>query len=96
MDGILETKRLYLRELVPEDRDELAKVLCDSESMRFYPAPFNIDKVENWISWNMGNYKELNHGLWVQCDQREPDLRCSTIDELSLISGRTGADLHLP
>lgn len=39
MHPILETERLALRELVPEDADSLAGILCDEKSMRYYPAP---------------------------------------------------------
>lgn len=62
---ILETERLYLRELVPEDKKELSKVLSNPQSMQFYPHPFCEAEVENWIAWNINNYKEYRHGLWA-------------------------------
>jgi RimJ/RimL family protein N-acetyltransferase len=62
---IIETERLYLRELALEDGQELSKVLSDPESMRFYPEPFSRKKVERWIEWNITNYKTNNHGLWA-------------------------------
>lgn len=62
---IIETDRLYLRELVMEDAPELAKVLSDLESMQFYPEPYSHEKVEKWIRWNIDNYKLYNHGLWA-------------------------------
>jgi uncharacterized protein (TIGR00290 family) len=62
---IIETERVYLRELVLEDAQELSKVLSDPESMRFYPEPFSREKVERWIEWNITNYKTFNHGLWA-------------------------------
>jgi len=62
---VMETKRLYLRELVLGDTDDLAKVLSDSESMKYYPAPFSKEKVEKWIQWNIDNYKKYNYGLWA-------------------------------
>ena len=46
MNKILETDRLSLRELTLEDTAKLSKVLSDPESMQYYPAPFNKDKVE--------------------------------------------------
>lgn len=42
---IIETERLYLRELTMEDKEEWAKVLSDIESMRFYPHPFSEKEV---------------------------------------------------
>lgn len=62
---IIETERLYLRELVFEDAEELSKVLSDPESMQFYPEPFSREKVERWIEWNLTNYKTNKHGLWA-------------------------------
>ncbi|QGH37030.1 GNAT family N-acetyltransferase [Gracilibacillus salitolerans] len=62
---IMETERLYLRELKLEDADKLSRVLSDPESMQYYPEPFNMKKVEKWIQWNMENYQKCNHGLWA-------------------------------
>ncbi|GAB6108285.1 GNAT family N-acetyltransferase [Fusibacter bizertensis] len=62
---IIETERLYLRELAIEDRVELAKVLSNPESMEFYPHPFSEEEVEKWIRWNIDNYKKYSHGLWA-------------------------------
>lgn len=62
---VIETERLYLRELILEDKDKLAKVLSDIESMKFYPHPFSEEEVKNWINWNIDNYKKYNHGLWA-------------------------------
>ncbi|MBP3039218.1 GNAT family N-acetyltransferase [Bacillaceae bacterium Marseille-Q3522] len=62
---IIETERLYLRELVLTDKKELSKVLSDPESMQYYPHPFSDKKVESWIQWNIENYKKYNHGLWA-------------------------------
>lgn len=48
-----------------DDINELSKVLSDPESMQYYPRPFNQEEVENWIEWNMKNYKQDKHGLWA-------------------------------
>lgn len=64
---ILETERLFLREMTPEDADALALVLSDPESMKFYPHPFSREEVENWIKWNQGNYEKYGFGLWAVC-----------------------------
>lgn len=65
MNYIIETDRLYLRELTIDDKAELVKILCDSESMKYYPDVFSLEKVENWITWNIDLYKKYNHGLWA-------------------------------
>jgi RimJ/RimL family protein N-acetyltransferase len=62
---VLETERLYLRKLTLDDIPALSKVLSDPESMQFYPEPFNKEKVEKWIRWNMDNYQTYHHGLWA-------------------------------
>jgi len=62
---VIETERLYLRELVLNDKKELMKVLSDPESMQFYPHPFSEEEVEKWIQWNIENYQQYQHGLWA-------------------------------
>ncbi|RKD69602.1 RimJ/RimL family protein N-acetyltransferase [Sinobaca qinghaiensis] len=61
----LETERLYLRELVMEDKDALYNILSDPETMQYYPQTFDEVKVKRWIQWNMDNYQKYNHGLWA-------------------------------
>lgn len=62
---ILETDRLYLRELTTNDKEQLKKVLSDRQSMQFYPHPFSDEEVEKWIAWNINNYRQYRHGLWA-------------------------------
>jgi RimJ/RimL family protein N-acetyltransferase len=62
---ILETARLQLREFVPEDATALARILSDSETMRYYPAPFDRAGVEEWIARNRRRYALDGHGLWA-------------------------------
>jgi RimJ/RimL family protein N-acetyltransferase len=65
MKKLLETDRFILRELKIDDKYELSKILSDKESMKYYPHPFTDIEVENWINWNIDNYKKYNHGLWA-------------------------------
>ena len=65
MRNLMESERLYLRELEERDFERLYEILSDRESMKFYPNPFSKEKVEQWISWNRDNYKKYNHGLWA-------------------------------
>ena len=62
---IIETDRLYLRELLIDDKKELMIVLSYPESMEFYPNPFSEEGVGKWIKWNIENYKKYKHGLWA-------------------------------
>jgi RimJ/RimL family protein N-acetyltransferase len=62
---ILETSRLILQEFSPEDAEQLAMVLSDPETMRYYPAPLDRAGVDAWISRNLQRYREHGHGLWA-------------------------------
>ena len=62
---VVETPRLRLRRMTPEDLDSLIKVFGDPETMRFYPAPFSREQVESWIEWNLRNYEVHGYGLWA-------------------------------
>lgn len=62
---ILETPRLILREFRDDDRDALARVLSDPETMRYYPAAYDRAGVEEWIARNRRRYAEYGYGLWA-------------------------------
>ncbi len=62
---ILETPRLIMREFSSDDTDDLSAILSDPETMRFYPAPFDRDGVEEWIARNLRRYAEDGCGLWA-------------------------------
>ena len=63
----LETKRLFLREMTPEDYDALYAVLADSDIMRHYPYTFDEARVKNWINKNTERYRVFGFGLWAVC-----------------------------
>jgi len=65
MKTILETSRLLLREFAPEDAESLARVICDAETMRYYPHPFDRAAADEWIARNLRRYHEHGHGLWA-------------------------------
>jgi ribosomal-protein-alanine N-acetyltransferase len=62
---VLETARLYLRELQPSDIDDLYEVLGDAETMRFYPHPKTRQETGGWIEWSRAAYAENGFGLWA-------------------------------
>jgi ribosomal-protein-alanine N-acetyltransferase len=64
-DFRLETDRLVLRPFAEDDVDGIHAVLGDPETMRYYPAPFTLEKSRRWIEWNLANYRDHGHGLWV-------------------------------
>ena len=67
MRKILETERLFLREMSMDDFDALYKVLADREIMQHYPYTFDEERVRSWIERNMNRYKDNGFGLWAVC-----------------------------
>jgi ribosomal-protein-alanine N-acetyltransferase len=53
---LIETERLVLRPLIPEDELALGSVLSEAETMRWYPRPLTRDEVRAWIERQMGRY----------------------------------------
>jgi RimJ/RimL family protein N-acetyltransferase len=62
---ILQTQRLSLRKFVPEDVNALAAILCDPETMRYYPVSFDHAAVVDWIVRNRARYVNDGYGLWA-------------------------------
>ena len=64
---VIETERLYLREMTDEDFHALYKVLADPNIMQHYPYTFDEKKVRNWIERNIERYRIFGFGLWAVC-----------------------------
>ena len=62
---ILETKRLLLRELEPEDRKDLAEILQDPQVMYAYEHEFTDDDVQAWLDRQLERYRRDGFGLWA-------------------------------
>jgi ribosomal-protein-alanine N-acetyltransferase len=62
---VLETQRLVLREFQFEDLDALTAILCDPETMRYYPVSFDHAAVADWIQRNRTRYANDGYGLWA-------------------------------
>ena len=63
----METQRLQLREMKPDDFQALSLVLGDAEAMRHYPYTFDGQHVRDWIERNMNRYRKDGFGLWAVC-----------------------------
>ncbi|MDK2801916.1 MAG: GNAT family N-acetyltransferase [Oscillospiraceae bacterium] len=61
---IIETDRLYLRELTLADFNDLCKMLQDEEVMYAYEHAFSDDQVRNWLNLQIRRYKKDGIGLW--------------------------------
>ena len=64
---MIETPRLRLREMGPMDHAALCRIFCDAETMAYYPAPFDEEKVAQWIKRNRERYRVFGFGLWAVC-----------------------------
>ena len=59
---IIETERLYLRELEQTDIESLSKILQDEQTMYAYEGAFDDIEVQNWLTKQMKNYKRDGFG----------------------------------
>ena len=62
---ILETERLYLREMNQNDFDSLCKILQDEEVMYAYEGAFRDDEVQEWLDRQIARYQKWGFGLWA-------------------------------
>ena len=85
---IIETERLYLREMTEHDFDELYKVLGDSEIMKYYPYSFDEYRVRSWIQRNMDRYHTFGFGLWAVCLKETDEMIGDCGLTMQLINGQ--------
>ena len=64
---ILETPRLFLREMTDGDFDALYAVLADSDIIQHYPYTFDETRVAGWIRKNRERCRVFGFGLWAVC-----------------------------
>ncbi|MDD7184669.1 MAG: GNAT family N-acetyltransferase, partial [Oscillospiraceae bacterium] len=62
---ILETERLYLREMNQSDYESLCRILQDNETMYAYEVAFTDTEVQEWLDRQITRYKKYNFGLWA-------------------------------
>ncbi|MGN1110543.1 MAG: GNAT family N-acetyltransferase [Oscillospiraceae bacterium] len=62
---ILETERLYLREIVQSDFDALCKIMQDEQTMYAYEGAFSDEEVQTWLDRQLARYAEFGFGLWA-------------------------------
>ena len=85
---IIETERLFLREMKESDFDALYKVLADSDIMQHYPYTFDENRVINWIQRNIERYRIFGFGLWAVCLKETGEMIGDCGLTLQLIDGR--------
>lgn len=62
---IIETERLILREYTQSDFEGLRSIICDAETMKYYPRPYDENGVQRWLNWCIRSYRENGFGLWA-------------------------------
>ena len=62
---ILETERLYLREMRQTDFGSLCRMLQDEEVMYAYEHAFSEAEAQEWLERQLQRYKEYGFGLWA-------------------------------
>ena len=85
---IIETERLFLREMKENDFDALYEVLADSDIMRHYPYTFDESRVRNWIQRNIERYRIFGFGLWAVCLKETGEMIGDCGITLQLIDGQ--------
>ena len=62
---VLETERLYLREMNQNDFVALSKILQDEDTMYAYNGAFNDEETWAWLDKQISRYKKYGFGLWA-------------------------------
>ena len=62
---ILETERLYLREMNQSDYNSLCKILQDEETMYAYEGAFSDAEAQEWLDRQIFRYQKWGFGLWA-------------------------------
>lgn len=61
---IIKTERLFLRDLVQNDFDEVCKLLRDPDVMYAYEGAFSKQEVQDWLDRQFNRYQNDGFGLW--------------------------------
>ncbi len=62
---ILETERLYLREMDQSDFASLCGMLQDEETMYAYEGAFSDAEAQEWLDRQVARYRRWGFGLWA-------------------------------
>ena len=73
---VLETARLFLREMTEADLDDLKEILQDEKVMTAYEGAFSEKEVRDWLSRQQKRYRESSHtlGLWAVVDKQTGEM----------------------
>ena len=71
---ILETQRLFLREMTEGDYHDLAAILQDAETMYAYEHAFSEEEVWDWLRRQQERYRKDGFGLWAAVEKRTGEM----------------------
>jgi len=71
---VIETPRLALREMTPDDLSFIAEMLIDSETTQHYAQNYTSADVKNWLQRISERYERDGHAFWLaeSKDTRQP------------------------
>ena len=61
----IETARLLLREMTPDDLPALEAIMRDEQTMYAYNGAFTTPDIEAWLNKQRENYRKWGFGLWA-------------------------------
>ena len=71
MEYVLETERLALRELEPDDLEFLVAMMGHPDVNRYYERPFDRRDCTAWLEKQLQRYHRDGHGLWLVLDRAD-------------------------
>jgi RimJ/RimL family protein N-acetyltransferase/GrpB-like predicted nucleotidyltransferase (UPF0157 family) len=66
---ILETPRLWLREMTGDDLDFVAAMMAHPDVSHFYERRFTRDASADWLQRQLNRYQRDGHGLWLAVER---------------------------
>lgn len=87
---ILETERIYLREIKDDDFDSLCMIMQDEETMYAYEGAFTDEEVYAWLERQKNRYVNDGFGLWAVCLKENDEMigQCGiTIQDINGMQG---------
>ncbi len=90
---VIETERLFLREMTEDDLNALYEVLADSDIMQHYPHAFDEAEVREWIQRNMKRYRIFGFGLWAVCLKQTGEMIGDCGLSMQLINGQVKPEI---
>ena len=63
---VMETERLRLRKLTPEDLDSLVEIYGDARAMRYFPKVYSREEIRaRFLERNLARYQDPGYGMYA-------------------------------